>query len=538
MSTSKMLRVGAALLALGVPAATAAVVQSASTSYSPDDETYQDSSAERRDHLQVSEILGAEFTMPRSDKSGEIKDVMIDLKSGEVAYVVFSRDDEMYAGEFKALERGPDGELKMKKRLTHCRGIDENADKWPSSLNDHGGQYGNSNDHEANAEGHVRSRNVVRASELIGQDIENWSGEELGSLSDVVMTPGRSSSAYGILSSGGFLGMGEDLYAVSLDSIRTHADDRLVMAADVEDFEEARQLRRPFPSDPKLALESSRTNESYTRNDGRDDDGRWTDAGEWIWDEDWPADENDHARRTSSYDRFDNDDDYRYDRYGYDRSGYDAHGYDRYGYDRYGYDRDGRRRNMGRDTVRNNQSNGVDDWTHAGTIFVWSTYAAPNSTDRSIARQIEKRPTVELEGRVIEISKDGYFGSTQDDSTRAKNGSTKNASNDMASSNGNDRARNSSSKDVWITLRTEPGKIYDVLVAPNSYLADKGVALNHQSVVTVKGAKVPWGDDTIVIAKSVGTEDKDPVKLRNDSGVALWSNDSQAKIEQPSTKGE
>jgi sporulation protein YlmC with PRC-barrel domain len=65
---------------------------------------------------------------------------------------------------------------------------------------------------------------VVRTSQLIGQEVKNPQGQTLGKIYDLVLTSDRSQVAYIALSSGGILGMGDDLYAVPWSSLQVSSD--------------------------------------------------------------------------------------------------------------------------------------------------------------------------------------------------------------------------------------------------------------------------------------------------------------------------
>lgn len=65
-------------------------------------------------------------------------------------------------------------------------------------------------------------RKVLSASILIGDEIENQEGEKLGKLEDIMVDLQSGKIAYAVLSFGGFLGMGEKLFALPWHKI--HVD--------------------------------------------------------------------------------------------------------------------------------------------------------------------------------------------------------------------------------------------------------------------------------------------------------------------------
>jgi len=64
--------------------------------------------------------------------------------------------------------------------------------------------------------------NLYRGSKLIGADVENTQGENLGDIKDVVFNS-RGQLEYAVLGFGGFLGMGEKYFAVPWAALKTVA---------------------------------------------------------------------------------------------------------------------------------------------------------------------------------------------------------------------------------------------------------------------------------------------------------------------------
>ena len=66
-------------------------------------------------------------------------------------------------------------------------------------------------------------------SKVMGNNVYNGQGDKVGSLEDVVVVPGQQ-KLYGIISVGGFLGIGEHLVAVPYDSLQHGGDGKIVLA--------------------------------------------------------------------------------------------------------------------------------------------------------------------------------------------------------------------------------------------------------------------------------------------------------------------
>ena len=60
---------------------------------------------------------------------------------------------------------------------------------------------------------HTFSNSPVKASSMIGTDVINPKGDDLGDIKEVVIDPSTGKVAYAVVSFGGFLGLGEKLFA-------------------------------------------------------------------------------------------------------------------------------------------------------------------------------------------------------------------------------------------------------------------------------------------------------------------------------------
>ncbi len=87
--------------------------------------------------------------------------------------------------------------------------------------------------------GHHASR-VLSASSLIGDDVYNMEGEKLGNIKELMLDLENGKVCYAVLSFGGFLSLGEKLFALpwSILSVDTE-NKRFVMDADEERLKNA-----------------------------------------------------------------------------------------------------------------------------------------------------------------------------------------------------------------------------------------------------------------------------------------------------------
>jgi sporulation protein YlmC with PRC-barrel domain len=80
----------------------------------------------------------------------------------------------------------------------------------------------------------------VRASKMIGKNVENAQGENLGEIKDLIVDLGGQRINYAILSFGGALGLGDKLFAYPMSAFKPSADeDKLVLNVDKEKLKNA-----------------------------------------------------------------------------------------------------------------------------------------------------------------------------------------------------------------------------------------------------------------------------------------------------------
>jgi len=82
---------------------------------------------------------------------------------------------------------------------------------------------------------------LVKGSTFIGADVENPQGQNLGDIKDVVIDRASGRIAYAVVSFGGFLGMGEKLFAVPWGAFSqpNTNNDKFVLAVDKERLKNA-----------------------------------------------------------------------------------------------------------------------------------------------------------------------------------------------------------------------------------------------------------------------------------------------------------
>jgi sporulation protein YlmC with PRC-barrel domain len=73
------------------------------------------------------------------------------------------------------------------------------------------------------------SPEVLSATTLIGDDVRNNSGEDLGKLEEIMLDLDEGRVAYAVLSFGGFLGVGDRLFAVPWEALQVDTQNKAII---------------------------------------------------------------------------------------------------------------------------------------------------------------------------------------------------------------------------------------------------------------------------------------------------------------------
>ncbi|MFN3322585.1 MAG: PRC-barrel domain-containing protein [Bryobacteraceae bacterium] len=104
------------------------------------------------------------------------------------------------------------------------------------------------------SEGGLRKRAVLSASSLASNRVRNRTGEDVGTIKDLMIDIYQGRVAYAVLSFGGFLGLGDKLFAVPWDKLRVDEVNReIIIDATREQLERAPGFKKdnwPDMTDP------------------------------------------------------------------------------------------------------------------------------------------------------------------------------------------------------------------------------------------------------------------------------------------------
>jgi sporulation protein YlmC with PRC-barrel domain len=83
-------------------------------------------------------------------------------------------------------------------------------------------------------------RSVLAASTLSGDSVRNAAGEDLGTIDEIMIDIPSGRVAYAVLSFGGFLGMGDKLFAVPWSALKVDEDEKcFILKIDKRTIEQA-----------------------------------------------------------------------------------------------------------------------------------------------------------------------------------------------------------------------------------------------------------------------------------------------------------
>ncbi len=243
----------------------------------------------------ASQLLEADVRTGRGDDVGNVEDLVVDLRGRKVNYAVVSFDQGWLSGErmaalpmnaFRALRYddslGSDLVIQISQQEVQSAPLvsesdlpDDPAD-FTRDMNLYsqemgwrpvypGGAVGVSDPGSGRAEGTDRGPRAVgddrrgrvpapeassldrdfRASDVIGMSVQNPQGEDLGEIHDLVVDINNGRVHYAVLSFGGFLGLGEKLFAYPVSLFRMGRDwSEVVLDIEREKLENAPGFER------------------------------------------------------------------------------------------------------------------------------------------------------------------------------------------------------------------------------------------------------------------------------------------------------
>ncbi len=229
--------------------------------------------------LKSGDIIGLPVRNKAGEDLGNINDLVVDMKSGEVRYAALSFggfagfNNKLFAVPFNALTFmfGEPNKANSrhfvfdvtKEQLDRAPGFDTTiwpnvADsKWGETIDKH---YNIQRKHDATPDGaNVKYETVFRASKIKGMDVRNEQNENLGSVDELVMDITKGHVKYVALTYGSWFTGDHKLFAMPLSALTlNHANDKTFFTARVsqESLKNApgfNQNQWPNTADPNWA---------------------------------------------------------------------------------------------------------------------------------------------------------------------------------------------------------------------------------------------------------------------------------------------
>ena len=151
--------------------------------------------------LRVSQLKNMDVVDARGQDIGEISEVVVDMQSGRIhaAVVEFGGfmgvGDKQYAFPVSRLNQGKQANQLVldvdKQKLEDAEGFARN--QWPAMGDDYWGRVGGGQAASGGSkkgqekQAQQGKRNLVRASEFIGRDVQDKSGQDVGDVQDLVL---------------------------------------------------------------------------------------------------------------------------------------------------------------------------------------------------------------------------------------------------------------------------------------------------------------------------------------------------------------
>jgi len=260
-TTSILLASGALLLGLGATSSAQTTTKPVEPQHNPATKTTDTSMPAKTSMTmtpaRASKIIGTNIVDSAGKDIAEIKDLMV-CESGEVAACIerkddtytcvplshleprFTKSDEPEA-KAKADEKAMNGEtpnikvfaftgdaalfasapgvkdMKMVDGTCMKRSMDHFSGQATGDMKDDSKPMGEKDMAKA-------SMRIPCAKKLIGQDVKGTDGEKIGDVKDLAIDLHNNKVAYAIVSTGGVLGMGDKLHAVSFDRLTCNDD--------------------------------------------------------------------------------------------------------------------------------------------------------------------------------------------------------------------------------------------------------------------------------------------------------------------------
>jgi len=193
----------------------------------------------------ASEIIGKDLDAVNGDDLGDIDDIIVDITSGRAIYAIVACDapSGQCVVPMTALDLSNDGKKfviagtkeTLKAFAFNKTSFPEVTDRtWATRIHTHYRKTPYWERVEVVSDGPVKvvsdswyqfTNHWHKGSDILGKEVRNPQNENLGEIQDLAIDPDTGRVVYGVLSFGGFLGMGDKLFAIPWSSLNTMTGD-------------------------------------------------------------------------------------------------------------------------------------------------------------------------------------------------------------------------------------------------------------------------------------------------------------------------
>lgn len=149
----------------------------------------------QQDQMQMSKLIGSKVSGTKGEELGEIKDVVVDLQGGKAHAAVLEfggtlgLGEKNYAFPISQLKQAKGNQLTLgvdKQKLKNAEGFAQG--QWPAMDDEYWGRVGGQASAGASkSQGQKQKMNLVRASEMIGKEVQDKGGQEVGEIKDMAV---------------------------------------------------------------------------------------------------------------------------------------------------------------------------------------------------------------------------------------------------------------------------------------------------------------------------------------------------------------
>lgn len=239
----------------------------------------------------ATDIMGKKVNATGGEPCGEVANLIVDIPSGRVIYMMIAVDGRYAAVPSSSLTLPADGEkYRLHASKEQAKTFSYDKDHWPDFADQSWAEQVHSHykldpywkhtassgmESKENPDWYRCTSHWHKASDVIGKAVKNSQNEDVGNVEELIIDPDRDRVIFAVLSHGGVLGIGEKLFAVPWSCLTSMSTDHkhFVFNVDKDWFKNAIGFEKktwPNFTDEKWALE---IHKHYNRKPYWQDDG-------------------------------------------------------------------------------------------------------------------------------------------------------------------------------------------------------------------------------------------------------------------------